>query len=439
MEMSDIGVSVPEVLLPRQGIDLARWAVIACDQFTAEPEYWREVETFIGAAPSTLNLMLPEVYLGRHDEPQRIRRIQETMRSYVGDGTLRPHKGLIHVQRRFGPHTRSGILLALDLERYDFRPGASSLVRATEGTIVDRLPPRVKVREGASLEVPHVLVLIDDPNRTVIEPVSAALRTMESLYDFDLMLGSGHLAGHAIPAHLAQQVVAALSSLADPAGFAARYDLHDHRPVMLFAVGDGNHSLAAAKAHWNAIRHRVAADHPARHSLVEIVNLHDEGLEFEPIHRVLFGLQVDLVEALEAAFGTQISYQPAADAADMSRIVDGASGPGQTVGVIGDSHSFGVVRIANPSCQLAVGTLQAFLDRFLADDGAERIDYVHGTDALVRLGSQQDCAGFYLPRMRKSELFKTVILDGALPRKTFSLGEALEKRFYLESRVIAAQ
>jgi hypothetical protein len=436
MPAGDIGVCVPEILLPRQGIDLTRWAVIACDQFTAEPEYWSDVEAVVGAAPSTLNLILPEIHLGRRDEPERIRRIQETMQGYADDGTLRPHTGMVHVQRRFGPRTRSGILLALDLEQYDFQRGASSLVRATEGTIVERLPPRVKVRERASLEVPHVLVLIDDPGRTVIEPISAALDTLEKLYDFELMLGSGRVAGHAIPAHLEPQVVAALSALADPSVFAARYALPDQRPAMLFAVGDGNHSLAAAKAHWNNIRHRVAADHPARYSLVEVVNVHDAGLEFEPIHRILFGLETGLLEALQAAFGAQASYEPVADAAEMARVVDHAEGSGHVIGVVGLGHPYGCVRIANPTCHLAVGTLQALLDRLLAEGRAERIDYVHGTDALIRLGSRPDCAGFYLPRMLKSELFETVILDGALPRKTFSLGEAREKRFYLESRRI---
>jgi hypothetical protein len=279
--------------------------------------------------------------------------------------------------------------------------------------------------------------LIDDPNRTVIEPLGAAKSKLETLYDFDLMLDSGHLAGYAVHAELENQVVEALRGLARPETFAAKYGIGRDHPVLLFAMGDGNHSLATAKAIWEKIKSQVGMDHPARYALVEIENVHDDGLEFEPIHRVLFGLQKDLLAALEKTFGADFSYKPVASAEEMVEAVDGAAGEMQTIGLVGGGKEFGIIQIADPSSNLPVGTIQAFLDVFLKEGGAEKIDYVHGEDVTVKLGSQPNNAGFYLPGMRKSDLFKTVILDGALPRKTFSMGEAREKRFYMEARKIS--
>jgi hypothetical protein len=344
---------------------------------------------------------------------------------------------MVYVERAVDGRTRKGIVLALDLEAYDYNKGSSSLIRATEGTIVDRLPPRIKIREGATIELPHILVLIDDPNRTVIEPVGAAKSTLEKLYDFDLMFDSGHLAGYAVDQVFEDQIVEALRGLAQPETFAAKYGTDMSQPVLLFAMGDGNHSLATAKAIWEKIKPQVGMDHPARHALVEIENVHDDGLEFEPIHRVLFGLKKDLFAELEKAFGANFNYRPVATAEEMVKAVDSAQGPSQLIGVVGGGKQSGVIEIANPSSNLPVGTLQSFLDVFLKEGGAEKIDYVHGEDVTVKLGSQPGNAGFYLPGMSKSDLFKTVILDGALPRKTFSMGEAREKRFYMEARKIS--
>ncbi len=434
--ISDIGIRIPQVDLPRPGTDLTKWAVIACDQFTSQPEYWREVERIVGDAPSTLNLIFPEVYLEEPGDEQRVRNIQASMRRYMDEGILQPHDGPVYVERSVGGRTRRGIMLCLDLECYDYTKGSSSLIRATEGTIVDRLPPRMKIREGALLELPHILVLIDDPQRTVIEPLAAAKSRLDRLYDFDLMLDSGHLAGYAVSPELTDQVVEALRGLARPETFAAKYGISRDQPVLLFAMGDGNHSLATAKAIWEKMKPQVGLDHPARYALVEIENVHDEGLEFEPIHRVLFGLKRDLFKELQKAFGRNLSYRPVAGAQQMVKAVDSARGEEQRIGLVGAGKGFGVIEIANPSSHLPVGTLQAFLDLFLEEDGAEKIDYVHGEDVTVKLGSQPGNAGFYLPGMPKSELFKTVILDGALPRKTFSTGEAREKRFYMEARKI---
>ncbi|HJS19265.1 MAG TPA: DUF1015 domain-containing protein [Anaerolineales bacterium] len=435
--IGDLGIQIPQVYLPKPGTDLTQWAVIACDQFTSEPEYWKEVEKIVGDAPSTLNLTFPEVYLEKAGGEQRIQTIQDSMRKYMDDGILQPHDGLVYVERTVGGRTRKGIVLCLDLEAYDYTRGSSSLIRATEGTIVDRLPPRIKIREGATLELPHILVLIDDPQRTVIEPLSAAKSRLEKLYDFELMLESGHLAGYAVDQELENQVVEALRGLANPETFTEKYGLDKGQPVLLFAMGDGNHSLATAKAIWEKMKPQVGMDHPARYALVEIENVHDEGLEFEPIHRVLFGLKKTLFAELEKTFGANFSYKSVSSAQEMVKAVDSAEGENQAIGLVGGGRDFGVIEIANPSSNLPVGTLQSFLDVFLKEGGAEKIDYVHGQDVTVKLGSQPNNASFYLPGMSKSDLFKTVILDGALPRKTFSMGEAREKRFYMEARKIS--
>ncbi len=434
--ISDIGIQIPQVYLPKPGVDLKKWAVIACDQFTSEPEYWQEVERMVGDAPSTLNLTFPEVHLEKTGEENRIKNIQLTMRSYLEQGILQPRDGLIYVERTVSGKTRKGIILCLDLERYDYNKGSSSLIRATEGTIVDRLPPRIKIRQGAVMELPHILVLIDDPNHTVIEPLAADKAKLEKLYDFDLMLDSGHLAGYAVNEAHEDQVIDALRGLANPKTFAAKYGIGTDQPVLLFAMGDGNHSLATAKAIWEKMKLEAGMDHPSRYALVEIENVHDEGLEFEPIHRVLFGLKKDLFAALEKTFGANFSYTPVSSGAEMIQRVDNANGQKQAVGLVGGGKQFGVIEIANPTSNLAVGTLQSFLDGFLKNGGAEKIDYVHGEDVVERLALQAGNAGFYLAGMHKNELFKTVILDGALPRKTFSMGEAREKRFYMEARKI---
>ena len=434
--VNDIGIQIPQVHLPRKGTDLTKWAVIACDQFTSQPEYWHDVEKIVSDAPSTLNLTFPEVYLEKPGGEERIENVQAAMRKYMDEDILQPRDGFIYVERTVDGKTRKGIVLCLDLEAYDYNKGSSSLIRATEGTIVDRLSPRIKIREGATFELPHILVLIDDPNRTVIEPVGAAKAKLEQLYDFDLMLGSGHLEGYAVNAEFENKVVEALRGLAKPETFAAKYNIGKDQPVLLFAMGDGNHSLATAKAIWEKNKATVGMDHPSRYALVEIENVHDEGLEFEPIHRVLFGLKKDLFAELEKTFGANFTYKPVASAEEMVKAVDHAKGEKQAIGLVGGGKQFGVIEIANPSSNLPVGTIQPFIDAFLKNGGAEKVDYVHGEDVTVKLGSQPGNAGFYLPGMSKSDLFKTVILDGALPRKTFSMGEAHEKRFYMEARKI---
>jgi hypothetical protein len=432
----DIGIQIPTIYLPKDGTDLTRWAVIACDQFTSQPEYWRKVEELVGGAPSTLNLIFPEVFLEKPGEAERIQEIHSNMRTYLEKGLLQPHDGLVYVERSVGGKTRKGIMLCLDLERYDFTKGSTSLIRATEGTIVERLPPRMKIRQSAALELPHILVLIDDPLQTVIEPLTRMKTCLEKLYDFELMLGSGHLQGYAIPDKNEAKVIESLRRLARPEVFAAKYGIDINHPELLFAMGDGNHSLATAKAVWENMKAQVGMDHPARYSLVEIENIHDEGLEFEPIHRVLFGVKKSIFAKLNGYFGENYVYTPVRSVEEMVRIVDGAKGASQVIGIVVGGKGYGLIKISQPCSTLPVGTIQTCLDDFLREGGAEKIDYVHGEDVVRSLGMQPGNAGFYVPCMKKSDLFKTVILDGALPRKTFSMGEAKEKRFYMEARMI---
>jgi len=436
-----ISLGIPEILLPREGLDLTKWAVIACDQFTSEPEYWQGVAAFVGGAPSTLNLIYPEIYLNEVDREERIARIRASMTRYLADDLFEEIEGFVYVERTVGGRTRKGLMVCLDLEHYDFRKGAASLIRATEGTILERIPPRIKIREGAPIEVPHIMVLIDDPGNTIIGPLAANRAKLEKLYDFELMMGSGHLAGYRVGDRgLEDGVVLGLTALADPERFVKTYRLGKGTPVLLYAMGDGNHSLATAKTIWEKTK-ESAADKtkimasPLRYALVELVNLHDEALVFEPIHRLLFGLAPELEIVSEmSAFYSGRCRSGKVDSLDlMKAAVDGQKEGTHKVGLI-RAAGFEVIEIAEPESNLPVGTLQNFLDAFLKKKSAREIDYVHGTESIIRTGAKPGSAGFYLPAMKKTDLFKTVILDGALPRKTFSMGKAREKRFYMEAR-----
>jgi hypothetical protein len=430
-------IQVPDIYLPRPGVNLKQWAVIACDQYTSQPEYWHNVEEIVGKAPSTLNMIFPEVYLDKPGADERIRRIQQTMLDYLSSGLLTPYAGMVYVERQVAGKLRKGLVLALDLEHYDYNKGSRSLIRATEGTIIERLPPRIRIREGAKLELPHILVLIDDPERTVIEPVGKSKAQLTEIYNFELMEGSGHLNGYLVNDSVTESaIIMALEQLATPQTFAAKYGVSRDYPVLLFAMGDGNHSLATAKAIWEKNKTQVGMDHPSRFALVEIENVHDEGLEFAPIHRVIFGLKQDIFGAMQGYYRSGYSFIPYKNQSEMVNRIHQSTGAPQVIGVI-SAQGYGVVEIPNPSSNLPVGTLQMFLDDFMKGAGAEKIDYIHGEEVVFHLGLQSGNIAFLLPGMDKSDLFKTVILDGALPRKTFSMGEAFEKRFYMECREIA--
>ena len=434
--MSKVGVQIADILLPTSKIDLEKWAVIACDQFTSQPEYWQQVAVNVGTSPSTYHMILPEVYLGTDEEKTRVQSTQAKMREYLQDGTLQSHEGLIYVERTVDGRTRHGLMLALDLEKYDFNKGSQSLIRATEGTILDRLPPRIRIRQGASLELPHILVLVDDPENELFSSIEVVKSKLPLAYEFDLMQASGHLSGRYVnDPILESRIIEVFEKLAQPEVFRSKYNVGPEKGVLLFAVGDGNHSLATAKSIWESMKDKVGPDHPARYALVEIENVHDAGLEFAPIHRVLFNTKSNPQQVLKNFFADRISFTTVKDGQEMINQVDLTMSGEHRFGLI-TSAGFQVAHVQNPESNLPVGTLQAFLDEWLKTGEAGTIDYVHGDEIVCDLGAKPGNAGFYLPGMPKSDLFKTVILDGVLPRKTFSMGEAHEKRFYMECRKI---
>ena len=442
---TDIGLQIPDILLPDASIDVNKWAVVACDQFTSEPEYWQALEEHVGDAPSTLKMILPEVYLEDGNTQERIQATQNTMKQYLQEGVFKPFEGFILVERTLDdPHhagksvKRYGLMMALDLEKYDFSTGSQSLIRATEGTIIDRLPPRMKIRRGAPIELPHILVLIDDPEETVIEPLIEQAEQLSTAYDTKLFGNGGHLTGYQVSdKEIQMNVVEALRALSSTESFAEKYGLETGKyGTLLFAMGDGNHSLATAKAIWEEMKTEVGMDQPARYALVEVENIHCPALVFEPIHRILTGVVSDFLS--DFAEAEQFSQKSFPSMGTLKAYVDEIPADGsQRFGVI-DQNGYIGISVSAPSKNLPVGTLQAFLDAWGKKDDFASIDYVHGTEVIEKLAKEEGNLGFYLPAMEKSELFKTVILDGSLPRKTFSMGEAHEKRYYLECRKITA-
>lgn len=415
--------SPADILVPID-CDLSRWAVVACDQYTSQPEYWQRVAGYVGDAPSTLHLILPESKLEGERVTQDIARIHETMEAYLAEGRFREQKdSILYLERKLSNgKLRRGLLGKLDLEAYSYEKGAQTPIRATEGTVLSRIPPRMAVRRGAAIELPHILVLIDDPEHCIIEPLAAQKQVMQPCYHCTLMEQGGQVEGYNLTKTQQNTVLSALGALCDEGRFAARYKAAGKAPL-IFAVGDGNHSLATAKACWEEIKQTLPetawATHPARYALVELGNLHDESLEFEAIHRVVFGHDPQtLLKAL-------LDFYPTAH--------EGA-GEGHQLRFVSAAGE-GIISIPDPEAQLAVGSLQQFLDGYLERCGG-KIDYIHGEDVVRSLAQAPDSIGFLLPSMAKDQLFPTVIFDGALPRKTFSMGEAHDKRFYLEARTI---
>lgn len=443
---SKIGLSLPCILFPGKKTDLGKWAVVACDQYSSQPEYWKRVEEIIGESESAYNLILPEVYLGKDGEEDKIKSINESMKKYVNEGILEELKpGFVYIDRKTShAASRKGLIVALDLEKYDYNKGSQTLIRATEGTDVQRLPPRVRIRENALLELPHIMVLIDDSQRTVIEPIAEKSDRLELLYDVDLMLDGGHIKGYRVDGEMIDSAVEALDRLANPECFASKYNVGKDKGVLLFAVGDGNHSLASAKAHWENVKKGLAGDeaetHPARFALVEIVNVHDAGLSFEPIHRVVFNISIDsfarkIADFYKDSSSTEVKFFDTEEA--LFGFINSVAADEKAHHIpFKTRDSYGVIIIDNPGCNLVVGTLQCFLDKLIKDEDSVKVDYIHGKDVVDSLASKEGNIGFYLPDMDKCDLFKTVILDGALPKKTFSMGEAEEKRFYMECRKI---
>ncbi|MCC8192679.1 MAG: DUF1015 domain-containing protein [Ruminococcus sp.] len=412
-----------DILLPKN-VDMKKWATIACDQYTSEPEYWENAYSLVGDSLSTLKLILPEIYLNTPDVEKRIESINENMSEYLSGDVFEEYKNAFFYVERVQSNEilRQGIIGMIDLEEYDYSKGSQSLVRATEATVLERIPPRIKVRENASIELPHIMILIDDEDKTVIEPVGERTDDMKLLYDISLSQGGGSIKGYLVNSADNEKISAALDSLADANVFEEKYKIKNASPLV-FAMGDGNHSLATAKTYYEQLKaknpDKDLSCHPARYALVEIVNLHSEALQFEAIHRFVKNVNVsDLLENMKAKLSASTDRS---DALQSFKVVT--------------RNGEQTYYINKPVSNLTVGSLQSFLDEYLSETDAE-IDYIHGTQTIKKLVDSDDKIGFILPDIHKSELFPTVIKDGVLPRKTFSMGHAEDKRYYIECRKI---
>lgn len=412
-----IGFYKADILIPKT--DLATWSVVACDQHSSDPAYWEAVDRKTEGKPSSRHIIFPEAELGKVDFARKVASINATMQAYLDANLFDVQENcLIYVERTLSDGSiRKGLLGVLDLEQYDYSKGSGSPVRATEGTVPERIAPRVAIRENAPLEMPHILVLIDDEEKHIVEQFHDRTHELHKLYAVDLMLGGGTVCGYRLTDSDYERVAEGLRRLADPQAFAERYGVKD-QPLLLYAMGDGNHSLATAKACYAALKERLgdrAQTHPARYALVELGNLHDDSLRFEPIHRVVFDAdQAVLLKEFE-------TFAAHADGAFKEQVVRVVARQGERM-----------YRIPHPTGNLTVGTVQTFLDQYLSRHPG-RVDYVHGEEA-ARATTEQGAVAFLLDCLPKNELFRTVILEGALPRKSFSMGEANEKRYYLECR-----
>lgn len=410
------------ILIPKN-VDMSKWSVVACDQYTSEPEYWEDVKNIVGDAPSTLKITLPEIFLNDSNVEEHIKNINNTMTDLLSKDFFTDYQdSIIYIERTQSDGTvRQGIIGMVDLEDYSYAKGSQTLIRATEGTVLERIPPRVKVRENAPIESPHIMLLIDDDSKTIIEDLPNQVSDADIIYDFDLMKNGGHIKGYKLSNASVDTICNKLEVLADKDNFEKKYNVSD-KGVLLFSVGDGNHSLATAKACYENLKQTMSEDeyinHPARYALVEIVNIHSNALQFEPIHRVVFDVNPEhMIEEFKKFYNTS----------------DVACDAQKIVYVYKDIEK--AFYVTNPSSNLTVGTLQNFIDVYLKEFGGT-VDYIHGDDVVKNLASTDNNIGFILPNMKKGDLFKTVILDGALPRKTFSMGHSYDKRYYLECRKI---
>ena len=427
--MSEACFTAADILLPAAGVPLDPWACIAVDQFTSQPEYWQRAEHLADGKPSTLHIVLPEAYLGTPQEAERLESIRRTMEEYRKTVLTRKVHGYVYVERtQMDGTVRQGLVGAVDLDAYDYAKGSKPAIRPSESTVVERIPPRLKVRRGATLETPHVMMLADDADCTLIEPIGLIKNQLPPLYDGELMLGGGHLRGWAVedPALIAG-IDAALAALADPAAFARRWPAAKGQQPMVLAVGDGNHSLATAKAYWEELKPTLSEEqrrtHPARWCLAEVCNVHSPAIEIEPIHRVVFGVDAkELYAALDAWDQQQGSSTTMSD----QRLR------------LADAHGESAVALANPPAPLTVGSVEAFLADFLPAHPGVTVDYIHGESTALALASDpaKPATAILLPDFAKADLFKGVVLGGVLPRKTFSMGHAEEKRYYVECRKI---
>lgn len=388
-----------DILLPKDNFE--KWAVVACDQYTSERDYWMDVERMVEGYPSALNIILPEVYLKKNNQ-ERIDDINETMEEYLESDVFDEFKdSMIYVERESNHTVRRGVVGLIDLEEYEYTSGTDALIRATEATVIDRLPPRIEIRKNASLEMPHIMLLVDDPELSVIEPLGKNKDDYKPAYDFRLMKGGGIVKGWFLDKKSINKVQNSLDNL-----------LKSKKDGMLFAVGDGNHSLATAKECYN-----LSKDPKQRYALVELVNIHDKSIEFEPIYRVLFN--VDPVEFIE----------------HFKIYTDHMGGDGTQWFEYVSTKKSGFIEVKS-TAKLPIGTLQTYIDRYIQAHPNARVDYIHGSETVRTLCKAPNTLGFLFDGMKKSELFPAIAADGSLPRKTFSMGHAADKRFYIEARKI---
>jgi hypothetical protein len=455
--LAALGVAAPEILLPAGGVDLSKWAVIACDQFARDREYWAGLEAAAGIddaggeSHSTLRLIFPEIYLEDGDRRPRIEAIHRAMETYLANGVFAaPRRGFVYLERSTPHHPlRRGLVMAADLERYDWKPGASSLIRATEGTLPERLLPRMDIRRGALLETPHILLLIDDENDAILPELGRRAKAYSALYRTELRPGAGAVSGWPLDEREDWEFFAgALETLADRARTRYNGDTFTEAPPcpaeapspaepFLFAMGDGNHSLATAKAIWEEYKEAHRGEpglesHPARWALVELENLYDQGIAFEPIHRLILGVSAGEAEALLSRLPqSEWSGRPVSSPAELSALVGDEKAERNRIGLI-SSGRYGLIETSAPG--LITDSLQPLLDEYSKHRSGASVDYIHGAEELFRLSAQPSAVGLLLPPVKKSGLFRTVARRGPLPRKSFSMGEAEEKRFYLECR-----
>ena len=410
------------ILLPKNA-DMTKWSVVACDQYTSEPEYWADVEKIVGENPSTLKLTLPEIYLEEENIQERINNINENMKELMEENFFNEYKdSMIYLQRtQKDGKIREGLMGIVDLEGYNYEVGSQTPIRATEKTVIERIPPRVKIRQNATLELPHIMILIDDDKKDIIESLKTKVNENDVVYDFDLMKDGGHIKGYLLNNSTMDEIDKKLELLADEDSFEKKYDVKN-KGVLLFAMGDGNHSLATAKACYENLKKTMSEEeylnNPARYALVELVNLHSDALEFEAINRVVFDTNPEnLIKKLKEYY------------------IINKEGNGEKFEIITKDIDE-IWYIENPKSNISVGSIQIFLDEYLKEN-AGKIDYIHGEGVTKELTRKNDNnVGFIFDAMPKSELFKTVILDGSLPRKTFSMGHSYDKRYYLEARKI---
>ena len=435
-KIEDFGIRVPEILLPKN-IDVKSWSVIACDQYTQDLDYWKKAEANASGKPSTLNLILPEVYLGAPDKANRIEKIRATMNQYIEENVFdAPRNCMIYVERKtaFG-RMRKGLVTQIDLETYEWKPFSKANIRATEATIVERIPPRMEIRRGAPLELPHIMLLVDDKADDLVGGAGKLVRSKKPVYDGELMCNGGSITGWAVESESEiSAVTQAIAKIADK-------NRAEDGSIFLFAVGDGNHSLATAKAVWDEYKEKLIAngageaeiaDCPVRFALVEIVNIYDTGLTFEPIHRVIFDCDIEgLIKHLSEKLNGSVCE--VAGAKELEAAVKASHADfGFAYKAEGNQK---YVLLKTEITELAVSRLQPEIDTFLkASNKKSEIDYIHGSDEVLKLGERDNAVGILLPPIAKDSFFETISGRGPLPRKSFSMGEADEKRFYLECR-----